>query len=251
MKLGLVLFIIGFALPSFAQETWRDTVLMARKSYENKDYVKAYDYYKSVQGSVPEDVDLSDEMAQSAYKARSFKDAEEIYAQSHKNSRGEVADKMHNVGNSRMRQKDYAGAVEAYKDALRANPNDQRTRYNLSEAIRKLKDQQNQDQNDQQNQDQQDQQNQQNQNGQQGNQGNQQQNQNGQNQQNQNGQQQNGQNQSGNGNQQSNGGGQTGQLSDRAVDKTLDEIMKKEARTKQRMNRGLGKNTSPKSGKDW
>lgn len=250
MKWVIILFIVGFYFPSFAQETWRDTILMARKSYQNKDYGKAYDYYKSVQGSVPEEVDISDEMAQSAYKARSFKDAEEIYTQSNKTSRGGIADKMHNVGNSKMRQKDYAGAVEAYKDALRANPKDQRTRYNLSEALRKLKDQQCKKQkNDKNQQDKNNKQNQQGNNNQQGNQGengNQPQNQNG-----QNGQQNQQNNSSGNGNQSSNSGGQTGQLSDRAVDKALDNIMRKEARTKQRMNRGLGSNKSPKSGKDW
>jgi tetratricopeptide (TPR) repeat protein len=38
-----------------------------------------------------------------------------------------------------MKRKDYSGAVEAYKNALRRNPNDVQTRYNLSEALRKLK----------------------------------------------------------------------------------------------------------------
>jgi len=40
----------------------------------------------------------------------------------------------HNLGNTFMRDKKYAKAVEAYKQALRNNPNDDETRYNLALA---------------------------------------------------------------------------------------------------------------------
>ncbi|MCM4159128.1 tetratricopeptide repeat protein [Antarcticibacterium flavum] len=41
---------------------------------------------------------------------------------------------FHNMGNSFMEQKKYADAVEAYKNALRNNPKDEETRYNLALA---------------------------------------------------------------------------------------------------------------------
>lgn len=77
----------------------------------------------------------------------------------------------HNMGNTFMKQKDYAQAVNAYKDALRNDPTDDETRYNLAIAKKKLEenpdqgndddddsDDQNQDDNSQDNQeDQQDQ----------------------------------------------------------------------------------------------
>jgi len=66
---------------------------------------------------------------------------------------------FHNIGNALMQVKDYKGAVEAYKNALRNNPNDDETRYNYALAKKMLEDDnQNQDQNDDQqnNQDQQD-----------------------------------------------------------------------------------------------
>lgn len=40
----------------------------------------------------------------------------------------------HNLGNAYMAQKDYAQAVRAYKDALRNDPSDDETRYNLAVA---------------------------------------------------------------------------------------------------------------------
>ncbi|WP_026913819.1 tetratricopeptide repeat protein [Christiangramia portivictoriae] len=64
---------------------------------------------------------------------------------------------FHNLGNSYMQQKNYQEAVNAYKNALRNNPADDETRYNLALAKKKLEEEkQNPDQNDEQNQDKQD-----------------------------------------------------------------------------------------------
>lgn len=74
---------------------------------------------------------------------------------------------FHNIGNALMQIKDYKGAVEAYKNALRNNPNDDETRYNYALAKKMMEDEnQDQDQDqkdDQDNQDNQDQQKDQNQ----------------------------------------------------------------------------------------
>ena len=76
---------------------------------------------------------------------------------------------FHNIGNALMQIKDYKGAVEAYKNALRNNPADEETRYNYALAKKMLddenqnKDQQQDEEDNQDNQDNQDQQNDQNQ----------------------------------------------------------------------------------------
>ena len=57
---------------------------------------------------------------------------------------------FHNMGNVFMNNKEYDKAVEAYKEALRSNPKDDETRYNLAlakELLKKQQDQQNNDQN--------------------------------------------------------------------------------------------------------
>lgn len=56
---------------------------------------------------------------------------------------------FHNMGNVFMQQKDYKQAVEAYKQALRKNPNDDETRYNLALAKKMLEQQQDEQKNDQ------------------------------------------------------------------------------------------------------
>ena len=45
---------------------------------------------------------------------------------------------FHNLGNTFMNEKKYQEAVEAYKNALRNNPNDDETRYNLALAMEML-----------------------------------------------------------------------------------------------------------------
>ncbi|MCW1146994.1 tetratricopeptide repeat protein [Flavobacterium lacisediminis] len=45
----------------------------------------------------------------------------------------------HNLGNTFMLEKNYEAAAEAYKNALRNNPNDEETRYNYALAKRKKK----------------------------------------------------------------------------------------------------------------
>ena len=59
---------------------------------------------------------------------------------------------FHNIGNALMQLKNYKGAVDAYKNALRNNPNDDETRYNYALAKKMLEEEQ-QKQDEQQDQD--------------------------------------------------------------------------------------------------
>jgi Ca-activated chloride channel homolog len=61
----------------------------------------------------------------------------------------------HNLGNSLLQNKNYSESIEAYKNALRINPKDDETRYNLAYALTKLQQQQNNKNNKDQNKDQQ------------------------------------------------------------------------------------------------
>lgn len=240
------LFIVIAFLFSSAQlhsQLWRDSLEAARKAYKDEKYLEALKYYRSAQNNAPENIDLSDEMGQTAYKARQFEEAEKIYRQNANNKQNnrQKANSWHNVGNSLMKKEDYSKAVEAYKESLRLDPTDEETRYNLSEAIRKLKQSEN---NKEKGQDKkQDQSGQQDQNkGQQGNQGDNK----------QKGDQQG--NKQGNNNSNSGGSDNSnsqGQLADQTVEKMLDKLMKEEAETKRQMAPGGNKSGKTKSGKDW
>lgn len=71
-----------------------------------------------------------------------FKQAGEI--SSDKNNKHNA---YHNMGNVFMKNKEYGKAVEAYKEALRNEPADEETRYNLALAKEMLKKQQNEQEN--------------------------------------------------------------------------------------------------------
>jgi len=68
---------------------------------------------------------------------------------------------LHNLGNCRLKQENYQAAVDAYKKALKVDPKDEETRYNLAYALKKLKEQQKKNKNKDQNQQQQQKQDQQ------------------------------------------------------------------------------------------
>lgn len=83
-----------------------------------------------------------------------FKEAGEAAA-----GKAEKHKAYHNMGNVFMKNKEYEKAVEAYKEALRNDPSDEETRYNLALAKEMLKKEQNENQNkeDEEKEDQQDQ----------------------------------------------------------------------------------------------
>jgi len=229
MKSIIVVLFTVFAFQGFAQQ-WVDTLKVARTAYKNKEYDKANRYYRSAQNLAPKDVDLSEEIAQSTYRSRDFDNAEKVYQQaaSEKKDKLEKAKMQHNLGNTRMKKKDYSGAIEAYKDALRNNPNDQETQYNLSEAIRQKKQQEDKKNN------------QQNQNGKNPSQS---------------------QNNSGSNNSNNSGGRSTsskndkkssGSLPNKQADKLLDNLTRQEANTRRRISSGSkNEENKSKSGKNW
>ncbi len=159
---------------SLAQEE-RKFIREGNDHYEESDFEKArQSYLKGVEANAGS-FDAAFNLGDALYKSGQYEEAEKQFqalTQTAQNS-GQLSEAYHNLGNSYLEQQKYQESIEAYKNALRNNPSDDETRYNLAYAQQKLKEQQqqnqqNQDQNqdkdqdqqDQQNQDQQDQQNQ-------------------------------------------------------------------------------------------
>lgn len=231
-------------------QNWRDSLFAAHSAYAEGKFKEANEKFISAQRLAPEGVDLSKDIGTSAYRKGDYVSAEKAFHSAAKKSEtaDERARKWHNIGNAQMKQKNYQSAMDSYKQALRENPTDDKTRYNLAEAKRRLKKQQEEQQKQQNNKDKQDNQDSQDQ-----------KNQNEQNQ--QNSSDQNKQNESPDKqNQQSNNtpGGQPSsseeqKLSSKKTERMLDELMRKEMETKRRVH-GLGsggQQEQVKSGKRW
>ncbi len=149
-----------------------------------------------------------------------------------------LARAYHNLGNSLLEQKKYAESVEAFKKALRNNPNDPDTRYNLVYAMEKLQEQQQQQQN-QQNQEQDQQEENQEQNDQQ------------QQQEQQNGEQEQQQQKEGENGQSQQQQAQTGEISRKEAERILQALNLDEQKLHRLLDKKKAKGTKAKILKNW
>jgi tetratricopeptide (TPR) repeat protein len=123
---------------SFSQD-WKVKLERARNFYKAENFPASYQQYLEAKKLAPESIDFSNEMGQAAYKSGNFKESIDhfnAFTENPKNNKVGAND-YHNLGNSYMRSKNYEQAIDSYKKALRKNPTDKETRYNLSEALRK------------------------------------------------------------------------------------------------------------------
>lgn len=127
----LLCFIAGNA----TAQGWRDSLSVARKYYQEKNYTAALEKYQQTQRIAPKNISFSNEIAQAAYRAGKFNQALNLYEKAAK--KNQSANAYHNLGNAYLQAKEYQKAVEAYKNALRLNPQDDETRYNLAYALQK------------------------------------------------------------------------------------------------------------------
>ncbi len=91
-------------------------------------------------------------LANAYYGSEKYDEATLRYTEATKATNATKSEKhkaFHNQGNTYMEQKKYKEAVEAYKNALRNNPKDDETRYNLALAKKMLEQQQQQNDQDQ------------------------------------------------------------------------------------------------------
>ena len=134
--------------------------------YKEQKFADAEVNFKKGTEKSPDSFEAKFNLGDAYYKQQRYDEAIKSFQSAFVNARSdeEKAKIFHNVGNSLLKSQKVKESVGAYKEALKLNPNDQETKYNLSYALNMLKNQnQNQqNQNQDQNKDQQDQ-NQQNQ----------------------------------------------------------------------------------------
>jgi len=142
---GLLFFNISFG-QSVQEENKQiirktDKILReAEKELSENDFASAEASYRQAVSKNPESVTARYNMANMYYGKEKPAQAATRYDQAGKiaGTKEEKHRIFHNMGNSFMEQKNYAGAVEAYKNALRNIPSDEETRYNLALAKKML-----------------------------------------------------------------------------------------------------------------
>lgn len=124
--------------------------------YEKQEFNKAETNYLKALESDSTDVRALFNRADALYQQDNYMEAGQLFEKLTKKplSEKDQASVWHNLGNSFLESKKYKEAVEAYRQALRKNPSDMDTKYNLTYAMEKLKEQQKKQQNKKKNQNQ-------------------------------------------------------------------------------------------------
>ncbi len=158
--IGMVLLLLMAAVTVSAQKAERDFIRKGNRFFKDSVYVDAEVNYRKALEVNPKSTISMFNLGNTLAQQNKLQEAMEQYVAATKIEKDKdgLAQIYHNMGVIFQSQKDYAKAVEAYKQSLRNNPKDDETRYNLALAQKMLKDQQQNQQNQQQNQDDQQQQ---------------------------------------------------------------------------------------------
>jgi len=119
-----------------AQQKANNFVRQGNELVSDDDYVSAEMEYRKAISEQPNNVAGTYNLGNSYYKKGNYEEALFRQQQAAKNATDKV-DKhkaFHNIGNILMKNKKCKEAVEAYKNALRNDPTDEETRYNLGLA---------------------------------------------------------------------------------------------------------------------
>lgn len=117
------------------------------KAIAENDFVVAEAKYRKAIAKSETNTAAPYNLGNAYFEKESYKEAFSRYKQTAELAENKV-DKhraFHNMGNVFMKEKQYENAVEAYKNALRNDPSDEETRYNLALAKELLKKQQDED----------------------------------------------------------------------------------------------------------
>ncbi len=141
----LTLFLVLISALSFAQKkTDKPAVQQAEKQiirqgndfYKENNFQDAEVQYKKALELNPNYEKATYNLGNAIYQQDRYTEAVPMFDLVTKTTKDKTVkgENFHNIGNAMMKQKDYDKAIGAYKNALRNNPDDDETRYNLALA---------------------------------------------------------------------------------------------------------------------
>jgi tetratricopeptide (TPR) repeat protein len=135
---------VSIAIAQPAQKLVRE----GNNAYKEGHYKDAEIDYRKALVKTPESQKAIFNLGNSLYKQQNFGEAAAQYVKltQSENKEARKDEVYYNLGNSLLENKKYKESIDAYKMALRMNPKDEDTRYNLSYAMAKMQQQKNDDQ---------------------------------------------------------------------------------------------------------
>lgn len=115
----------------------RSLVEEGNRLYQQKKYKEAMDAYMEALKKNPSSVPGMFNLSNAMYQLGQTEQARTLLENTIKSSKDSniTASAQYNIGNTFMSQRNWDGAIEAYKKALRLNPQDANAKYNLSYAL--------------------------------------------------------------------------------------------------------------------
>ena len=151
----LVWVILIYATSALAQKENKH-IRSGNDYYDDEDYKEAeVDYMKALEAK-PESFKGQFNLGGALYKQENYEDATKLYGSlAERDADADVrANSFYNLGNSFLKAQKYAESIEAYKNALRLNPDDMDAKYNMEYAKKMMENQEQEQQNQDQNKDQ-------------------------------------------------------------------------------------------------
>jgi tetratricopeptide (TPR) repeat protein len=140
----LVVFLMIFSSSELLAQ--KDSIAKQRKArkflrdgntlYKQQKFTDASVAYQKALGNNTKYNKATYNLGNSLYQNKNYKEAIPQYELTAKTAKDKFtkAEAYHNIGNAMLESKQYQPAVDAYKNALRNNPKDDETRYNLAVA---------------------------------------------------------------------------------------------------------------------
>lgn len=146
---NIFLLLVGVALSMnvFAQNE-RSLIRDGNKQYQQKKYSDAELNYRKGLEKNDHSYEANYNLGSALYRQGKLEEASKYYSGCAALIKDKEAQQnaYYNLGNSLLKGEKYAESVDAYKNALKLNPKDDQSRYNLSYALSKLRQQQQQQQ---------------------------------------------------------------------------------------------------------
>jgi len=143
-RLILFIFLITSCLTTYAQKE-SDDVRAGNRLYKSDKFTEAeIEYRKGLQKN-PTSFEANYNLGNALFKQKKYADALEQFKNStalQSKDKIKLAAALHNTGNALLSDQKIEESIAAYKGALKANPKDDETRYNLAYAQSMLKKQQ-------------------------------------------------------------------------------------------------------------
>ncbi|MCU7495944.1 MAG: tetratricopeptide repeat protein [Ignavibacteria bacterium] len=143
---GLLAILLVFALYTEGNaQSLRGLVNDGVELYKQKKYSDSEANFKKGAEKAPNNFNSYFNLGDAQYKQGRYDEAAKSYQQALLKTQDKLqkASTYHNIGNSLLKSQKVEESIGAYKKALKLNPNDAQTKYNLSYALNLLKQQQN------------------------------------------------------------------------------------------------------------